>query len=166
LTLQILLTQKALFCLTRRPISHPSTDRGLVSEDGKQAVLASIRSGIRNGKTRPRAVPEAEGNDQDREPPEDPYQNHNEHDEPKRSVILRKASSIKPARVRWLWADRLAVGSLALLAGREGFGKSILAYWLVAVITRGSCLANTSANRRPYWWPRLRTRGSTPSCLD
>jgi AAA domain len=52
-------------------------------------------------------------------------------------VILRKASSIKPARVRWLWADRLAVGSLALLAGREGVGKSILAYWLVAVITRG-----------------------------
>jgi hypothetical protein len=35
---------------------------GLINEDGEGAVLASIRSGIRNGKTRPRAVPEA--NDQ------------------------------------------------------------------------------------------------------
>ena len=65
-------------------------------------------------------------------PTEDPYQ-----DESKRSVVITSASRIRPARVRWLWQDRLAVGTLALLAGREGVGKSILAYWLVAVITRG-----------------------------
>jgi hypothetical protein len=109
---------------------------GLIDEDGEKAVLASIRSGIRNGKTRPRAVPERNG--QDHEPSDDgmpadnPYQ-----DESKRLIIITSASKIKPARVRWLWLDRLAVGTLALLAGREGVGKSILAYWLVAAITRG-----------------------------
>jgi hypothetical protein len=31
---------------------------GLIADDGKQSVLASIRSGIKNGRARPRAVPE------------------------------------------------------------------------------------------------------------
>jgi hypothetical protein len=39
--------------------------------------------------------------------------------------------------VRWLWEDRIAVGTIALLAGREGIGKSICAYTLAADITRG-----------------------------
>jgi hypothetical protein len=34
-----------------------SRRNGLVQEDGEQSVVASIRSGIRNGKARPRAVP-------------------------------------------------------------------------------------------------------------
>jgi D5 N terminal like len=38
-----------------------SRDNGLVQEDGERSVLASIKSGIRNGKARPRAVPEAKG---------------------------------------------------------------------------------------------------------
>jgi hypothetical protein len=35
-----------------------SRENGLVKEDGENAVLASIRSGIKNGRARPRAVPE------------------------------------------------------------------------------------------------------------
>ena len=35
-----------------------SRQNGLVQDDGESAVLASIRSGIKNGKARPRAVPE------------------------------------------------------------------------------------------------------------
>jgi hypothetical protein len=35
-----------------------SRDNGLVQEDGERSVLASIRSGIKNGRARPRAVPE------------------------------------------------------------------------------------------------------------
>jgi hypothetical protein len=34
----------------------------------------------------------------------------------------------RPRPVRWLWADRLALGKLPVLAGRQGGGKSILAY--------------------------------------
>ena len=39
--------------------------------------------------------------------------------------------------VKWLWDGRVALGTLALVGGREGIGKSILAYTLAADITRG-----------------------------
>jgi AAA domain len=55
----------------------------------------------------------------------------------KRRLVLTPASAIKPRRVCWLWDGRLALGTLALLASREGVGKSMVAYWLAAVITRG-----------------------------
>ncbi|HEX6758784.1 MAG TPA: AAA family ATPase [Propionibacteriaceae bacterium] len=138
---------------------------GLITEDGEKSVMASIRSGIRNGKTRPRAVPAPNG--QDHEPPEDDMPTDNPYrDESKRSVIITSASKIRPARVRWLWQDRLAVGTLALLAGREGVGKSILAYWLVAVITRGVLPGEHCGQPRAVMVAALRTRGSTRSCLD
>src|SRR4051812_7515384 len=54
-----------------------------------------------------------------------------------REVGFTRAADIKPQPVRWLWPGRLAVGSLALLAGREGVGKSTIAYWLAARVTRG-----------------------------
>lgn len=57
---------------------------------------------------------------------------------PKRKLKLTPASSIKPKPVHWLWKDRIAEGTLALLAGREGIGKSTLAYTLVSEITRGT----------------------------
>jgi hypothetical protein len=38
-----------------------SQQNGLVREDGERSVWASIRSGIRNGETRPRAVPDSKG---------------------------------------------------------------------------------------------------------
>ena len=54
-----------------------------------------------------------------------------------RRLILTSAASIRPRPVFWLWAGRLALGTLGLLAGREGLGKSTLGYWLAARITRG-----------------------------
>jgi len=73
-------------------------------------------------------------------PPEpDPYAPVPEPDAPKlRRVDLTPASQIKPKRVRWIWKDRLAVGTLGLLAGREGLGKSTLAYDLASDVTRGT----------------------------
>jgi len=51
---------------------------GLITEDGQKSVMASIRSGIRNGKTGPRTVPESNGQDhesrEDDVPADDPYQ--------------------------------------------------------------------------------------------
>jgi Bifunctional DNA primase/polymerase, N-terminal/AAA domain len=51
------------------------------------------------------------------------------------------ASAITPRPVRWLWAvlgaGRIPEGMLTLLGGREGIGKSILAYTLAALVTRG-----------------------------
>ena len=54
-----------------------------------------------------------------------------------RTVSLTPASRIKVRPVRWLWQDRVPLGSLALLAGREGIGKSTVGYTMAADITRG-----------------------------
>jgi len=96
------------------------------------------------------------------EPPEDPWADDPQHDqqapprtnrggasgqrnegrdgaveESDRKVVLTRASAIKPRRVRWLWDGRLALGTLGLLAGREGLGKSTLAYWIAGQVTLG-----------------------------
>ncbi len=55
-----------------------------------------------------------------------------------RHVELVPASTIKVKPVHWLWKDRIPLGELTLLAGREGIGKSTIAYTLAAWITQGS----------------------------
>ena len=47
------------------------------------------------------------------------------------------ASSIRPRPVRWLWSERMPLGALTLLAGREGIGKSLVGVQLAARLTRG-----------------------------
>jgi energy-coupling factor transporter ATP-binding protein EcfA2 len=60
-------------------------------------------------------------------------------DEPTpRHIKLVPASSIKVKPVHWLWKDRIPLGELTLLAGREGIGKSTIAYTLAAWITTGT----------------------------
>ncbi len=54
-----------------------------------------------------------------------------------RHVTLTPASTIRVRPVRWLWQDRMALGTLILCGGREGIGKSTLGYTLAADITRG-----------------------------
>lgn len=56
---------------------------------------------------------------------------------PPRAVRLTPAADIHIRPVHWLWTGRLALGTLALLGGREGIGKSTLAYQIAADITRG-----------------------------
>lgn len=52
-------------------------------------------------------------------------------------LLLTKASTFKPARVRWGWEHRMPVGELCLIPGREGVGKSLMLAWLTAMLTRG-----------------------------
>lgn len=54
-----------------------------------------------------------------------------------RALRHESLTDIKIRPVHWLWDKRLPLGSLCLLAGREGIGKSLLAYQLVADITTG-----------------------------
>ena len=54
-----------------------------------------------------------------------------------RSIRLTPASGMAVRPVRWLWQDRLALGHISLLAGREGIGKSTVGYQLAADVTRG-----------------------------
>lgn len=53
-------------------------------------------------------------------------------------LAITPLSQIQPRRVHWLWQGRLAIGTLGLLAGREGLGKSTIACDLAAQITRGT----------------------------
>jgi hypothetical protein len=55
----------------------------------------------------------------------------------KRHVMLTPAGDITPRRVRWLWDGRLAVGSVSLIGGREGQGKTMLSLELAALVTTG-----------------------------
>ena len=57
---------------------------------------------------------------------------------PTRGVRLIKADMMTLRPVRWLWEDRLPIGAFALIGGREGIGKSIVADTLAADITRGT----------------------------
>jgi hypothetical protein len=52
--------------------------------------------------------------------------------------MLTKASAIPIKPVHWFWEGRIPCGALSLIAGREGIGKSILGYQLVANVTQGT----------------------------
>jgi hypothetical protein len=56
---------------------------------------------------------------------------------PGRRVDLTWAATIDPKRVKWCWNERIALGTIALLAGPEGLGKSTVGYWLAARVSRG-----------------------------
>jgi AAA domain len=69
----------------------------------------------------------------------DPYRDDPSEEEsrPKRAVKLTPGSAFALRRTRWVWDGRIALGGLSLLAGREGLGKSTIAYWMCARISRG-----------------------------
>ena len=72
------------------------------------------------------------------QPSADPIAEAAHHTQPcGRSLRLTPASDVTPRPVRWLWDGRLALGTLNLLGGREGIGKSIVECTLAADITRG-----------------------------
>jgi len=97
------------------------------------ATLTNLAASVRLG--RPKAGKDAAdhvaaGHDLDDLDVRDPPPTH-------RTVKLTPASSIKVRPVRWLWDGRVALGTLALLGGREGIGKSTIGYTLAGDIARG-----------------------------
>lgn len=56
----------------------------------------------------------------------------------KKTIRLTPASAFKIRPVRWLWQDRMPLGELTLIPGREGVGKSTFLAWLAAAITNGN----------------------------
>jgi len=56
---------------------------------------------------------------------------------PKARLRVRTAATIETKRVRWLWHNRIPLGEICLIAGRESVGKSTYLADLAAKITRG-----------------------------
>jgi len=54
-----------------------------------------------------------------------------------RKLTLTPLSEVRMLATRWLWDGRIALGTFALLAGREGIGKSTIAYTIAADVTQG-----------------------------
>lgn len=55
----------------------------------------------------------------------------------RRSLRFTPASAIRPERTRWLWDGRVPLGTLSLLPGKQGLGKSTLTLELAARLSRG-----------------------------
>lgn len=53
-------------------------------------------------------------------------------------IVLTAASLIEIRPAKWLWDQRLPLGELSLLAGREGVGKSTFDCWLAAGVSTGT----------------------------
>jgi AAA domain-containing protein len=53
-----------------------------------------------------------------------------------------RASDVEPVTVEWLWSERIPLGSLTLLTGDPGLGKSLLSCWLAAGLSRGVLTAS------------------------
>ncbi len=53
------------------------------------------------------------------------------------SVVMTRATDIAPEKVEWLWAGRIALGKLSVIAGDPDLGKSQLAAFLAATVSTG-----------------------------
>lgn len=60
---------------------------------------------------------------------------------------VTKLSAYPPAKVRWLWPDRLALGKFTLLAGDPGLGKSYLTLDLAARVSSGQPFPGTEQSQ-------------------
>lgn len=59
-------------------------------------------------------------------------------DDRRARIRVTPLSSFKIKAVRWVWDQRMPLGELCLIAGREGIGKSTFLAWLAAAITNGN----------------------------
>lgn len=73
-----------------------------------------------------------------------------------RRVKLTRASEIEIRPVVWVWQDngygRIPAGTLSIMAGREGTGKSSCAIWLAAQMTRGLLPGRHFGQPRPVFY--------------
>lgn len=54
-----------------------------------------------------------------------------------RTPIVTCMADIKPRKVPWLWANRIPLGRITLIAGRPGLGKSFLTCDIAATVSTG-----------------------------
>lgn len=80
-----------------------------------------------------------------------------------RQLRVTRGSNVTTKRIRWLVEDWIPRGSLTLLAGREGLGKSTIACWWAAWLTREGknvVYVHTEDSREHTVVPRLKAAGA------
>jgi len=95
---------------------------GLLSDDGLAQVLATINSGITEGKHNPRY-------------PLDPLTTEAVYTGGR--LVIVKASEIKEEKVSWLWPGVLARRKFSLIVGDQGLGKSQVTCSIAAIVSNG-----------------------------
>lgn len=55
-----------------------------------------------------------------------------------RKLVMQRLSTMRPEAIEWLWAGYLPLGKLSLLAGPPDMGKSTIAAWMAAEVTKGT----------------------------
>lgn len=63
--------------------------------------------------------------------------------------VTRRLSEVTPETLQWLWAERVPLGKLTLLAGDPGLGKSFLTMDFAARVSRGSDWPNACESAQP-----------------
>src|ERR1700677_2079860 len=56
---------------------------------------------------------------------------------PTSKINLKRASSIAPEILNWLWPDRIPLGKLTMFAGHPGVGKGMATMYIAACATKG-----------------------------
>jgi hypothetical protein len=135
-------------------VTHALYDAAIAAGLDHRETVATIYSGLSKGALHPREPSRLNGISPSRPidivtvdtelstPPPAPKT------PPAYKITLTPASTITPRMVRWLWDGRIALGTLALIGGREGIGKSTVAYTLAAEITRGTLIGQYHGQTR------------------
>src|SRR5262249_15005583 len=103
---------------------------GLVADDGAASVLATIESGARAGRAKPRQAPDHNGRGRCDDRAGD---QHNDEDDD--HLATDGAADLEMCGVDWLWRGRFARGKFGLIAGLPDMGKGQIAAFIVAAVT-------------------------------
>ena len=89
--------------------------------------------------------------------------------DPRGKVSLIRADQVEAEQVEWLWPERIPFGAITVLGGDPGLGKSLLAVWLAAQLSRGELgevgpasvlLSSAEDARAQVVVPRLQAAGA------
>lgn len=84
-------------------------------------------------------------------------------------LTLTSLASIEETEYRWIWDGRIAVGTITLIAGEEGIGKSTVLCQIAASVTNGTALPDETGrilvDRRPGVVGWLATEDSLAAVL-
>lgn len=68
---------------------------------------------------------------------------------PRRKAIAVCIDDVTPEDVEWLWPGRIALGTVSLIMGREGEGKSTFTGWLASTVATGGDWPDSNEENEP-----------------